>query len=137
MGYNEYREGEDETAWSQRVGRGYDYTVDYPIRYVNTADGWRLDVAADLGHSPKYNHCFVIEHTVYDDLHSARVNFFDERGEIFVGFFKVITGYCAGNVLWRKTSTTTRAGIQSAYANGISFPTSWTCAVSTAVIYRA
>ncbi len=43
VGYNEYREGEDETAWSQRVGRGYDYTVDYPIRYVNTADGWRLD----------------------------------------------------------------------------------------------
>lgn len=22
------------------------------------ADGWRLDVAADLGHSPEYNHCF-------------------------------------------------------------------------------
>ena len=46
VGYNEYREGEDETAWSQRVGRGYDYTVDYPIRYVNTADGWTNSTTA-------------------------------------------------------------------------------------------
>ena len=42
-GYNRYREGEDEAAWGQRLERGYDYTVDYPIRYVKTADGWRLD----------------------------------------------------------------------------------------------
>ncbi len=42
-GYNRYREGEDEAAWGRRLERGYDYTVDYPIRYVKTADGWRLD----------------------------------------------------------------------------------------------
>ncbi len=41
--YSRPRPGEDEVAFSQRVGRGYDYTVDYPIRYVKTADGWRLD----------------------------------------------------------------------------------------------
>ena len=35
--------GEDEAAWSQRTTSSCDYTVDYPIRYVNTADGWRLD----------------------------------------------------------------------------------------------
>lgn len=36
--------GEDEVAWSQRTTSSYcDYTMDYPIRYVNTADGWRLD----------------------------------------------------------------------------------------------
>lgn len=36
-------QGEDEVALGQRLARGCDYTVDYPIRYVNTADGWRLD----------------------------------------------------------------------------------------------
>ena len=41
--YSRPRPGEDEVAFGQRVGRGYDYTVDYPIRYVKTADGWRLD----------------------------------------------------------------------------------------------
>ena len=35
--------GEDEAAWSQRTTSSCDYTVDYPIRYVKTADGWRLD----------------------------------------------------------------------------------------------
>ena len=43
VGYNRYREGEDEAAWGRRLERGYDYTVDYPIRYVKTEDGWRLD----------------------------------------------------------------------------------------------
>ncbi len=41
--YSRPRPGENEVAFGQRVGRGYDYTVDYPIRYVKTADGWRLD----------------------------------------------------------------------------------------------
>lgn len=36
-------QGEDEVALGQRLARDCDYTVDYPIRYVNTADGWRLD----------------------------------------------------------------------------------------------
>ena len=52
MGYNEYREGEDETAWSQRVGRGYDYTVDYPIRYVNTAGVSVRSYTAMMGSPP-------------------------------------------------------------------------------------
>ena len=36
-------QGEDEVALGQRLARSCDYTVDYPIRYMNTADGWRLD----------------------------------------------------------------------------------------------
>ena len=36
-------QGEDEVALGQRLARDCDYTVDYPIRYMNTADGWRLD----------------------------------------------------------------------------------------------
>ncbi|MDE7004465.1 MAG: hypothetical protein K2P08_08525, partial [Oscillospiraceae bacterium] len=36
-------QGEDEIAFGQRMAQDCDYTVDYPIRYVNTADGWRLD----------------------------------------------------------------------------------------------
>lgn len=42
-GYNRYQAGEDEAAWGQRLERGYDYTVDYTIRYVKTEDGWRFD----------------------------------------------------------------------------------------------
>ena len=38
-----------------------DYILDIGRKWVSApynADGWRLDVAADLGHSPEYNHSF-------------------------------------------------------------------------------
>ena len=39
----------------------YDYILHVAAKWVSppyNADGWRLDVAADLGHSPEYNHQF-------------------------------------------------------------------------------
>lgn len=39
----------------------YDYVLNIGRKWVSppyNADGWRLDVAADLGHSPEYNHRF-------------------------------------------------------------------------------
>ena len=39
----------------------YDYILDIGRKWVSEpfcADGWRLDVAADLGHSPEFNHQF-------------------------------------------------------------------------------
>lgn len=38
-----------------------DYILDIAAKWVSPpycADGWRLDVAADLGHSPEFNHAF-------------------------------------------------------------------------------
>lgn len=38
-----------------------EYILSLGAKWVSApynVDGWRLDVAADLGHSPKYNHCF-------------------------------------------------------------------------------
>lgn len=39
----------------------YDYVIRIAAKWVSppyNADGWRLDVAADLGHSPEFNHRF-------------------------------------------------------------------------------
>ncbi len=39
----------------------FDYVMKIAAKWVSppfNADGWRLDVAADLGHSPEYNHYF-------------------------------------------------------------------------------
>ncbi len=39
----------------------FDYVMHIAAKWVSApfyADGWRLDVAADLGHSPEYNHYF-------------------------------------------------------------------------------
>lgn len=39
----------------------YDYVLRIGAKWVSppyNADGWRLDVAADLGHSPEFNHAF-------------------------------------------------------------------------------
>lgn len=39
----------------------FDYVMKIAAKWVSppyNADGWRLDVAADLGHSPQYNHYF-------------------------------------------------------------------------------
>lgn len=39
----------------------FDYVMEIARKWVSppyNADGWRLDVAADLGHSPEYNHYF-------------------------------------------------------------------------------
>lgn len=39
----------------------YDYVLQIAAKWVSApynADGWRLDVAADLGHSPEFNHRF-------------------------------------------------------------------------------
>lgn len=39
----------------------FDYVLDIGRKWVSppfNADGWRLDVAADLGHNPEYNHYF-------------------------------------------------------------------------------
>lgn len=39
----------------------YQYVLDIAKRWLSppySIDGWRLDVAADLGHSPEYNHLF-------------------------------------------------------------------------------
>ncbi len=39
----------------------YEYILGIGKKWVSppyNADGWRLDVAADLGHSPEFNHCF-------------------------------------------------------------------------------
>jgi len=39
----------------------YDYVLSIAAKWVSppyNADGWRLDVAADLGHSPEFNHKF-------------------------------------------------------------------------------
>lgn len=39
----------------------FDYVMHIAAKWVSppfNADGWRLDVAADLGHSPEYNHYF-------------------------------------------------------------------------------
>lgn len=39
----------------------FDYVLKIAVKWVSppyNADGWRLDVAADLGHSPEFNHAF-------------------------------------------------------------------------------
>ena len=39
----------------------YHYILDIAVKWVSppfNADGWRLDVAADLGYSKEFNHCF-------------------------------------------------------------------------------
>jgi len=46
----------------------YEYILDIAKKWVSppyNADGWRLDVAADLGHSPEFNHKF------WKDFHKA------------------------------------------------------------------
>lgn len=45
----------------EKSGNLFDYVMRIAAKWVSPpycADGWRLDVAADLGHSPEYNHYF-------------------------------------------------------------------------------
>ncbi len=78
--YHDYFQFNDENAWPYNITYDgwwghdtlpklnyensrelFDYIMYIAAKWVSppyNADGWRLDVAADLGHSPKYNHYF-------------------------------------------------------------------------------
>ena len=69
-GYSHYRKGESEEQWAQRTSSGYDYTVDYTIRYVKTENGWRFDEF----HYPRADHWeYTFGHILWqtDPLHAV------------------------------------------------------------------